>query len=102
MTKKARLGDKIIVTNPDFQSTFGHEFIVVESPWCPSVLNDISEYIWVTDSILTFWLRHDSYEIIKQPKVEPLVSCQDCGGTGKIVLFTSTVTCRCCIKEKDK
>lgn len=99
MANKAQLGDKVIVTNPKLADIFEHCFTVIESPCCPSALDNIPECIWVkSDDInyVTFWLAHSSYEIVKQTKSESSVLCQDCGGTGKVVLFTSIVTCRCC------
>ncbi len=96
---KAKPGDKIIVTDLNLPNRFKQEFVVIESLLCPRALNDISECIWVKSKeapYVAFWLRHSNYEIVKQPKVESSVSCQDCGGTGKVVLFTSTVKCERC------
>ena len=95
---KAKPGDRIIVTNSRLTTIFGCEFTIIESRWCPGALGDISECIWVQDDTQrpTFWLRHDSYETVGQSQNDSSVSCSDCMGTGKIVLFTSTIKCERC------
>lgn len=94
-------GDQIIITDNIFgldkrkmlSKLIGRELVVVESPYCPSSLNDISECIWCADSNgSAFRLTHKNYETIKR------LLCTDCGGTGKITLFTSIVKCDCQIE----
>ncbi len=84
-----RQDDKIIITRRDC-TMFGQTV---------SVLYNNAHHVYINinmnDSPMDF--PHDAYETIRQasPDVSPVALCTDCGGTGKVVLLTSTVDCEC-------
>lgn len=95
----AKPGDIIVVINPDHKHLFKKEYVVIEPSWCPSVLDDVSECIWIgaksDASRSNAWLYHSDYEIVKRVNHVNSASCLDCNDTGIIELFTSTVKCKC-------
>ena len=94
----AQVGDKIIVTDPSMEYSFGGRYTIIESDVCPREVDDISECVWCKedgDSSYRLWLKHRSYEVLKRIGNSSVV-CSDCKGTGKIELLTSVVECGCC------
>ncbi len=106
------VGDQIIVTNKrDDRSLACRKFRVIEpqshsflsqiyldsSKYCPLSAKDISECIWCEHLFYSvndmFWISRGNYETVKR---QTQGSCKDCGGTGKIMLLTSTIKCGSC------
>lgn len=94
-----RKGDKIIVTDDQYSDLYNGVF-AVNGLSCKSD-NSPDGGVWISangsySTVIATRIASGDYEILKRPKLEPLVSCKDCGGIGKIMLFTSTTTCLRC------
>jgi hypothetical protein len=96
-------GDRIVITN---KNSFAENFMDFGKIYIVEKVTEFyDKYIRVFSQNIPSinhvgWIRHESYETIKQTKIQTLEFCEDCRGTGKIMLFTSVVKCKCVLGRK--
>lgn len=97
--KQAKPGDIIEYIGP-VSSFRDMRYLVVEFPGLPFKYNNTS-YTWGIEEDekirggTVFFRSPEDYIIIDSNSSPSPISCQDCHGTGEIMLLTSTVKCRC-------
>ncbi len=90
---KVLVGDRIIIINKSWKDDYLKIFVVLE-------VREKDDCILVTyedeneDRRIRYKLPYDTFELL-QRKSKASPSCPDCKGTGRILLFTSTVECSC-------
>ncbi len=91
---KIEVGDRVIVTNKSWVCDYCKIFIVIDvreqKDWIRAGYED--------GSIETIRPGYDTFRLLKRGS-KTSSSCPDCNGTGKILLFTSTVKCGCMTKK---
>jgi len=96
-TQMPKPGDIVVITDK-YSSFGGKRFMVCNASLLCKKDEDKLNRIWavpenISDGNIPMWFCNGSYEIV-DTNIKPAI-CQDCKGTGKIVLFTSTIKCAC-------
>lgn len=98
MTNKPKPGNIVVVTNPSLVRIYGKHCLVVSGSISISKLGSSSRGILVAYHGTKIQLRHNDYEITERSDQNCPEFCSDCNGTGKVMLFTSIVGCKCSTK----
>ena len=88
-TTRPLVGDKIIATDSNDPRTKGSIFTVAK-------LNYMSDMVCAGDDFTYSLFDANSYQILQRKEMVTKELCKECGGTGEIELFTSTVKCNKC------